>query len=168
MPLRQLMPHGYSNRVHALLLVLFLVVAGSAIVGLALRGSSGDSATCPRTFPPTDLTAMLLLENTSGLAGLSSEVTSVDPRSLRPLANPGDAEACRRLRALLPDTLKVGLLAPHTTAFYRAGDLYVVPVVPNIKPSEMEAMERGEFVAERRGTTHVYDAEFTLLASYDN
>src|SRR5688500_3309017 len=71
MPLRQLMPHGYSNRVHALLLVLFLVVAGSAIVGLALRGSSGDSATCPRTFPPTDLTAMLLLENTSGLAGLS-------------------------------------------------------------------------------------------------
>jgi hypothetical protein len=162
------MPHGYSNRIQGLLSVLLIVVVGSAIVGLVLRGSTGDSASCPRTFPPTDMTAMLLLEDTSGLTGLSSEVTNVDPRSLRPLTNPGDAEACRRLRALLPDTLKVGLLAPHTTAFYRAGDLYVVPVVPNIKPSEVAAMERGEFVAEHRGTTHVYDAEFTLLASYDN
>ena len=162
------MPHGYSNRIQGLLSVLLIVVVGSAIVGLVLRGSTGDAAACPRTFPPTDMTAMLLLEDTSGLTGLSREVTSVDPRSLRPLTNPRDAEVCRRLRALLPDTLKVGLLAPHTTAFYRAGDLYVVPVVPNIKPSEMAAMERGEFVAERRGMTHVYDAEFTLLASYDN
>ena len=57
--------------------VLLIVVVGSAIVGLVLRGSTGDAAACPRTFPPTDMTAMLLLEDTSGLTGLSREVELV-------------------------------------------------------------------------------------------
>jgi hypothetical protein len=53
-------------------------------------------------------------------------------------------------------------------AFYRAGDVYVVPIVPTPTRSEIDAMERGEFTAERSGTTYVYDAEFTLLATYRN
>jgi hypothetical protein len=160
------MPYGYSNRTLAVVGGLLVVVAGGALVSIVFRRS--DANACPRTYPSTDVTALLLWDQAGGLVGSVPEVMAENPNDLHALADPEDSDVCRRLRALLPDTLKAGPLAPNSVAFYRAGDVFIVPVVPNPTRSEIAAMERGEFTAGRSGTTYVYDAELTLLATYPN
>ena len=160
------MPYGYSNRTLAVVGGLLVVVAGGALVSVVFRGS--DENACPRTYPSTEVTAMLLWDQTGGLMGAAPEVMNENPADLRALADPEDTDACRRLRALLPDTLRAGPLAANSVAFYRVGEIFIVPVVPNPTRSEIAAMERGEFTVTRSGTTFVVDADFTLLATYPN
>jgi hypothetical protein len=162
------MPHGYSNRAPVAIGVLIvLVLAGGMMIRL-LRGGSSDSEACPRPFPTTDVTAEFLWTQTGDMLGPAPELAGTDPDSLRALTDPDDSETCRRLQELLPDSLHTGLLAPNLVAFYRAGDVFIAPVVPNLRPEEIRAMERGDEVAERTGATFLFDADFQPLATYSN
>ena len=73
-----------------------------------------------------------------------------------------------RLAALVPDTLPTGLAAPFSTAFYRVGDAYVVPIVPRVTRAEIEAEARGETILWKEGLTLVFDERFRLLYQVSN
>jgi hypothetical protein len=158
------MPYGYSHRTVALVGGLALVVAGGALVTRVLRRS--DENACPAAYGSSELATLGLWEGAGGI-GAVPEVAGARPEDLRPLADPEDTAACARLRALLPDTLHFGLAAPYTVAFYQLGDLYVIPVTPNLRQSEIEAMERGDWTADRAGATYVVGSDFELIASYE-
>ncbi len=147
------------NRTYLLLLALAAIVVAGLLVSRAFRGTAGGDA-CPRPYPATELAALLA----GGQEGWPAGVPAPRPDELRPLEDPADTESCRRLRALLPDTLSLGTLAASSVAFYQLGDAYVVPVMPNLKPEEIEAMEQGDFSAERHGATWVVDAGYEVLA----
>lgn len=153
-----------STRALSFLVVLGLVVLVGALSSRFLGRSKGEG--CPRATPQTELTVLALWDHAGGLTGPAPELEGALPGQHRALVDPDDSGMCQRIRALLPDTLKVGVLAPHSTAFYQVGDVYVVPVIPNLTPSEIESMERGDPFAGRNGTTYVYDADLELLNAY--
>ena len=156
------MSEGFSTRTWIFLGVLLVVVAVFAFVGRAFRRH--EDRACPRPYPTTELAVLLAADQ----PGWPPDVPRPRPEDLRPLEDPADSETCARLRALLPDTLVVGTLAAQSVAFYHVGSIYVVPVVPNLKPAEIEAMERGEFQGERRGATFLFDAGYQPLGVLEN
>lgn len=162
------MPYHTSNRSPRFGGALLLVAMSGPLLAILFCRGGNEGSACPRSFAQTHLAALLLWDNAGGTMGAAPEVMSAHPNDLRALADSTDAESCRRLRAQLPDTLQAGLFAPNFYAFYQVGEIYIVPIVPNLKPSEIEAMDRGDFSNERTGTTYVFDREYRLLATYPN
>ena len=147
----------------------WLFLAGLAVVVLAAfvvaRGFRGRAdRACPRSFPQMELAALLTWDR----GGWPEGMEPPQPGDLRPLADPQDSEVCGKLRELLPDSLGIGMLAAHSVAFYQAGDVYIAPVVPNLRAEEIEAIERGEFGAERHGLTYVVGSDYEILAVVEN
>jgi hypothetical protein len=123
---------------------------------------------CPRDRAQTQLAAMLLWENAGGSMAPAPEVRRLKPAELTPLVDSEDADSCRRLLAALPDSLTPGALSRHHVGLYRAGDIYIVAVVANHTPREVDARSRGDESADPAGETRVYGRDFQLLARYSN
>jgi hypothetical protein len=123
---------------------------------------------CPRDRAQTQLAAMLLWENAGGSRAPAPEVRRLEPAELTPLVDSEDADSCRRLLAALPDSLTPAALSRHQVGLYRVGDIYVVSVVANHTPREVDAMARGAASADRAGETRIYGRDFRLLARYSN
>lgn len=163
---------GRSN-VRQTRLLGFLVLALGVVIALPkLRSEEGPpEAPCPQEFPQTRMAATLLWSRPDVGFGATS-VSPVDarrPEELRLLAGDTDAAACAAIGAAIPDSLKpLGILAPRYAAFYALGDLYVVPVVPRITPSEIQAEARGERIVEKVGITFVYDADMNVVGAFPN
>lgn len=145
-----------------------LRLAGTALILIAsvgCRARASDPNACPREFSQTRLAATLLW-NGHGQAPPSPGTT---PADLALLEDPADSATCARLASRIPDTLAVGGIgAPYFTAFYRAADAYVVPVVPRITRDEIEAEARGETILWKEGVTLVFDRDFELLFTAPN
>jgi hypothetical protein len=143
-------------------LVRNLLIAGVALTGVVVlaRAARRDPASaCPREFPPTRIAATLLWDGRSH--AWPPPGSALTPEDLTLLVDPADSELCARLADLLPDTLAVGgVAAPFFTAYYRAGDSYVVPIVPRVGAAEIEAEARGETILWKEGVTLVFDARF--------
>lgn len=154
------------------LMGIMVLVLGVVIVVPKLRSEKepGKGA-CPQEFSQTRL-ASTLLWNTPDVGYEVAEPTPLDryhPEDLRLLQTDTDAEACARIHAAIPDTLKpLGLFAPRFAAFYEIGDLYVVPVEPSISPKEINAAVRGEKMIDKVGVVFVFDREMNVLAAVEN
>jgi hypothetical protein len=96
------------------------------------------------------------------------EVRRLRPADLTALADPEDAESCRRLLAALPDTLRAGGRGGAQLGLYRVGELYIVAWVPALSPAELDALSRGDASVERPGETHVFGRDFRRIAIYPN
>lgn len=139
----------------------------AVVVVLALVARRDPSAACPREFPQTRLAATLLWSGQSH--GWPPPGSAASPEDLELLADPDDSGTCARLAALLPDTLAIGGPgAPFFTAYYRVPGAYVVPVVPRVSRSEIEAEARGETTLWKEGITFVFDGRFEPLLLIPN
>jgi hypothetical protein len=152
----------------ALVRNLLIAAVGVAVVVVLARGARRDpSAACPREFPQTRMAATLLWSQ-QGHAWPPPGSAAM-PEDLALLVDPDDSETCARLAALIPDTLAVGGLGrPFFTAFYRLPGAYVVPVVPRVTGSEIEAEVRGETILWKEGITLVFDGDFRPLLQVPN
>lgn len=156
------------------LLGLFVLLLGVVIVAPKLQseGEATAKGTCPQEFPQTRMAATLLWKSpdVGYTAGDPSPVEPHHPDDLRLLQTATDADACARIHAAIPDSLKpLGLLAPRFAAFYEVGDRYVVPVEPSISPKEIDAEIRGERkMLDKVGITFVFDRELNVLAAVEN
>ena len=155
------------------LLGLLVLLLGVVIVAPHLRSEAQEpeTASCPMEFPQTRMAATLLW-NTPSVGYVEPEPTPVEghhPEDLRLLETATDGEACARIHAAIPDSLKpIGLLAPRFAAFYEIGDLYVVPVEPRISAEEMEAEVRGERILDESGVVFVFDREMNVVTTVEN
>lgn len=151
-------------------LIRNLLIAGIALVVVVVlaRAARRDPAdACPREFPQTRLAATLLWDGRG--PAWPPPGTTLSPEDLTLLVDPADSELCARLADLLPDTLAVGGVgAPFFTAYYRAGDAWVVPIVPRVSSAEIEAEARGETTLWKEGVTLVFDARFRPLFHVPN
>ena len=152
----------------ALVRNLLIAAIGLVVVVVLARAARRDPANaCPREFSQTRMAAALLWDGRSH--AWPPPGTALTPEDLTLLVDPDDSELCARLADLLPDTLAVGGVgAPFFTAYYRAGDAYVAPIVPRVTPAEIEAEARGETILWKEGVTLVFDARFEPLFHVPN
>lgn len=161
-----------NRTVYGLLAALVLLVAGGLVASSMLNRAERSVPTCLRPYAST-YGAALSLWTASHLA-VPAEVDHLHPSDLRDMVDETDAEACGRLRAALPDSLRIGgLHAPWLAAFYQAGDRYVVSVLPRVDPEEIrreeEAIQRGVMPQTELAPAlvFVFDSTGTRLAVYE-
>lgn len=165
------MAAGRRARLPALLGAFLLLTVVGALVARFLRPEPEAGArvmACPRDRAQTQLAAVLLWENAGGSLAPAPEVRRLKPAELTPLVDPEDAESCRRLLAALPDSITLGALSRHHVGLYRARDLFIVAVVANHTPREVDAKSSGDTSAVLTGETRVYGRDFRLRARYSN
>lgn len=164
------MSSANGSRTSVLALVVLAMAAAIALPALK-REQGPATAACPPEFAQTRMAATLLW-STPDVGFAERPSTPVDghhPDDLRLLETGSDGEACARIAAVIPDSLKpLGLLAPRFAAYYEVGDLYVVPVVPHVSPQEIDAEVRGERYLDEVGVTFVYDRDLQLVAAVEN
>lgn len=162
-----------SNRtVYGLLAALGLLVAGGLLASSMMKRAERSIPTCPRPYASTYGAALSLW--TAPHLAAPDEIAHLHPSDLRAMEDETDAETCGRLRAALPDSLKVGgLNPPWLAAFYQTGDRYVVPIVPHVDPEEIrreeEAIRRGMIPSseESPALVFVFDSTGARLAVHE-
>jgi hypothetical protein len=162
---------GRRTRLPALVGAIVLLTVVGALVARFVRPepeAGAGAAACPRDRAQTRLAATLLWENAGGSMAPAPEVRRLKPAELTSLVDSEDAESCRRLLASLPDSIAPGALSRHQVGFYRAGDVYIVAVVANHTPRDLDDRSRADASIDRAGETRVYGRDFRLLARYSN